>query len=292
LYLHMGLPKTGTTAFQELIAAYSLKNLDGKIGYVRASGTQFQEYDQNGLDLIKPARERHWKTLESVLRGYCAAISSSEREIFVISAEGFSATEAAQFGLIKRVFSNEDILVCGIAVLRPFIEFSISFFKQYVKMACLAGEQNMLSYEEIAESARIHIQNLAVNSMMCDDFKTIEYSMQNMTSKILDFVYESDLDTYPKPNTEFVNVGITWEAAEEIYGMCLSRTPEKESSIREFLEFQTRSVPTVDILEKDSLFYELLIHEREKLRQFFMKFPFRHRWSHLFSENMPETRAR
>jgi hypothetical protein len=288
LYLHMGLPKTGTTAFQKKIAAYSLENHDGKIGYVRLSGTRFEKHEQNGLDLVTPAREREWKTLESVLRGYCSEINSSEREIFVISAEGFSATEAAQFGMIKKVFNDNYINVCGIAVLRPFIEFSISFFKQYVKMACLVEEQNMLSYEQIAESARIHIQNLAINSMMCDDFKTIEYSSDNMTSKILDFIYENDLDSHSIKNDEFVNVGMTWEAAEAIYRMCLSRTPEKESSIKEFLEIQTESVSTVGVLEKESLFYDLLIQERVKLRQFLMQFPFSHRWSHLFSEDAHE----
>ena len=284
LYLHMGLPKTGTTAFQERIAAYSLNNPDGKISYVRTPGTVFEKHDQNGLDLVRPARDGRWNTLNSVLRGYCSEINSSEREIFVISAEEFSATEAAQFGLIKNAFTNENIHVCGIAVMRPFIEFSFSFFKQYVQMACLLGGQPLLSYEQIAESARVHIENIAINSMMCDEFKTIDYSSQNITNKILDFVYEADLDSFSTQNDEFVNVGMTWQAAEAIYGMCLSRTAENESSIREFLDLQPRVSTTVGDVERESRFYELIIHEREKLKQFLAQFPFPHRWSHLFSE--------
>ena len=286
LYLHMGLPKTGTTAFQEIIAAYSYDNPDGKISYVRTPGTVFEKHDQNGLDLVRPAREGRWKTLDSVLRGYCSEINSSEREIFVISAEEFSATEAAQFGLIKKAFTNENIHVCGIAVLRPFLEFSISFFKQHVKMVSLIEGETVLSYEQIAESVRVQVQILAINSMMCDEFKTIDYSPQNMTSKILDFVYENDLDSYSTPNTEFVNVSMAWDSAEQLYDMCVSRTPEKESSIREYLELQTKSVSTVGVLEKESRFYELAIQEREKLRQFLTQFPFSHRWNHLFSEQI------
>jgi hypothetical protein len=286
VYIHMGLPKTGTTAFQEAIRRLTSSNANTQLVYTHIHNSLFTDVARNGLDLTHPALVEDWLLLKSNIDEYINDFTVSAQNEFLVSAEEFSSLDPFKFGIIKQKFMNAGIFVCGIAVIRPFIAFADSFFREYVKSHLNTPGREVLSYAEIARSARTHVEQIIQNCLFCDSYQIVQYSKTNMASKVLDFVYQKSDLIELSDYEEYTNPSVTWESADFQYKQALikqSKPQETEMLIdQSSFEYSEYSIDSQS--RKSHPYYIALNNELEMLSQCLSTIPYKHRWDHLFED--------
>lgn len=285
VYIHMGLPKTGTTAFQKAMYAFSNSNTQSDIKYVQIENSSFKNHAPNGLDLTKSASYQSLYQFEKVITEYSNLIKNSDCDNHLISCEEFSAIESSLFSIIKKRFSEELIHTCGIAVIRPFKEFAYSFFKQYITMHVGMNFHKVLTLQEIAESARLHVERAAIHCMLCDDYKVINYSKRGMSNRLIDFIYQKTLPLDLSKLEQSENLSIGWTVAERLYEIRKGESHDQNLDSKEYFRLHSSIRSSDANLHADHPYHIALVEEEKKLKEFLSSFPHRHRWEHLFENN-------
>jgi hypothetical protein len=284
VYIHMGLPKTGTTAFQDAILLYTKRNVLSPIGYVQIKNSDFMEYSQNGLDLTRTASHSTLDRFQNVIKDYCIAINDSDRLVHLITSEEFALMDSSFFGLVKQSFSNAGIHSCGIVVIRPFIEFALSFFKQYISMHVQMEYHTVLTYEQIAESARQHIERAVINCMLTSDFKVINYRKQSISNSIINFIYQESEPIDVSIIEQKTNIGLNLQTADALFLLRSVESVNNEYISKKYFQEHAADSPINYQLPSTHPYYIAIIRERERLKQFLSAFPHQHRWEHLFAD--------
>lgn len=284
VYIHMGLPKTGTTAFQDAIHFYTKRNVLSPIGYVQIKNSAFMEHSQNGLDLTRTASHSTLDQFQNVIKDHCTAINDSDQLVHLISSEEFALMDSSFFGLVKQSFSNAGINSCGIVVIRPFIEFALSFFKQYISMHVQMEYHTVLTYEEIAESARQHIERVVINCTLTSDFKVIRYNAHSISNSIIQFIYLESGPIDVSANEQRTNISLNLQIADALFLMRSAESVNNENKSKKYFQEHAADVPNNYQLPSTHPYYIAIIRERERLKQFLSAFPHQHRWEHLFAD--------
>lgn len=284
VYIHMGLPKTGTSAFQEAIHLHTQRNVLSPIGYTQIKNSNFKEHPQNGLDLTSTARDGALDRFQNAIEGYCNIISNSDQFIHLISSEEFSIMDSSSFGLIKQSFSNLGIRSCGIVAVRPFVDFATSFFKQYIHMHVQMEHHTVMSYDQIAESARMHVEQAAINCLLCDDYKIIKYSRERLVSSLTDFIYQESDPIDLSEHIFQVNTSLSWAVADELYQVRQGELLDNDFRSREYLRLHLEDQDVSSKIPSGHPYFLAIDTEREKLEKFFSEFPNKHLWEHLFED--------
>jgi hypothetical protein len=283
VYIHMGLPKTGTSAFQKAMLESSFVDIKTEIRYAHIPNSKFKQEFRNGLDLTNAALNEDCQSLKSTINEYISDLSISREKKSLISAEEFSVLNTSAFATIKQSFSNAGIRSCGIAVIRPFVDFAISFFKQYVNMHVQLEFHTVMTYSQIAESARLHIERTAANCMLCDDYKVINYSRKGLVRNLVDFIYqESDPMDLSEHDSE-VNTSLAWATADKLYEIRQGESLQNEFESKEYLRLFGTKIDLQSKITFEHPYYKAVIAEQQMLKQFFSSFPNKHRWEELFS---------
>lgn len=284
IYIHFGLPKTGTTAFQEAIYRAASEHSQSPIGYVRLIDPENAPYSQNGLDLARAAKSGDLSRFKLVIEKYLKALNDDVSEFQLISSEEFSTLFASEFGLIKQAFADNRFRVCGIVVIRPFTDFAISFFKQYVSMHVQMEFHELMSFDQIAESARLHVEQTAINCMLSDDYQVVRYQKENLVNRITDFIYQGadrlDLSKYDS----VANTSLSWATADELYRIRQGESLHNDFGSKEYLRLHIEDQDVISKISKKHPYFIAVDAEREKLEKFFSMFPHKHRWEHVFAE--------
>jgi hypothetical protein len=285
VYIHMGLPKTGTSAFQDAIHEYTKIDNSSPIQYPQIKNRSFKEYTQNGIELARAADHSTLDRFQNVIDEFCNAIICSKKPTALITSEDFSTMDSSFFGLIKKNFSNLGIRSIGIVVIRPFTDFAISFFKQYINMHVQMEFHNLLSYNQIAESARLHVEKAAINCLLCDDYSVIKYCKDGSVNFITELVYQF---TDPMDLSEYnavVNPSLSWETADNLYNIRQRESLHDDFESKEYLRLHLGDKDFRTKISDQHPYFAAVAAEREKLNQFFSMFPHKHRWEHLFAES-------
>jgi hypothetical protein len=285
VYIHLGLPKTGTSAFQDAIFEFMKINPQSPIGYLRISDSKYKDEARNGLDLATSAKSDNYLEFRMTMEQYLGAIKEMPQKIHLITAEEFSTLESSEYGLIVKSFNDQKLSICAIAVIRPFIDFSISFFKQYVNAHVNSSYHTLLSYEQIAESARKHVERVVLNCMLSNDFKVVDYSAQGVSSRILNFIYQESEPIDLSKIEQRVNLSLNFQIADEAFKIRRSESVNNEFKSKEYLRAHASDSPTRYQLPLNHPYHRALIGEREKLEHFISTFPHQHRWDRLFAES-------
>jgi hypothetical protein len=284
VFLHMGLPKTGTTAFQRALADFSEQCSKSPIGYFRINGSDYEKEYRNGIDLTAAAESGIASTFRSTIDKYCDGFHKMDQPIQLISAEEFTRLNASDFGIIRSLFNQNGFSTCGIAVVRPFLDFATSFFKQYIRAHVDSDFHNLLTYKQIAESARLHVERLAVNCFLCDSYKVINYSRTNSANRIIEFIYQLENPIDLSDFEQIENQSISWQAASKLYSIRKSEALGNELESKEYLRLSADSYSYDTGIPISDPYYAVISQEQEKLKRFFSVFPQMHRWEHLFDQ--------
>lgn len=286
IYIHMGLPKTGTTAFQNAFFTFAKNKYSSEISYILPKHPNFKEHSQNGLELTKSARYQSLFQFSELMKDISSSINSSSIYSHFVSSEEFSAIDSTLFGLVKEHFSNQGIRTCGIAVIRPFKEFAISFFKQYIYMHVNMKFHSVLSYEQIAESARAHVERAIINCNLCHEYKVVNYSKNALPNKLINFIYQRSSPVDLTNFDQIANISLNFSLADHLYHIRQDESPGNESGSTQYLllhESNKTADPKLPINHPYSIAIDRQI---ENLREFLSIFPYQNRWGLLLEDEI------